>query len=114
MCVRVCRPPIITIVWEGCFGVLKVLSARKCSRLIWRGWIITGARQESRGHSKNESWICFPSFYPWLSVAFEGSFVAYLFTPQSHLWITVLAISGFAGLIQIPLFVNTATFPKLI
>lgn len=48
------------------------------------------------------------------SVVFERGFVVYLFTLQSHLWITVLVISGFGGLIQIPLFVNTATFPKLI
>lgn len=47
MCVSVrvcvCASPIIMIVWEGCFGMLVVVSAYECSHLISRAWIITTA-----------------------------------------------------------------------
>lgn len=119
MCVRVCRPPIIMVVWEDCFGMLAVVSVCKWSHLISRVWIITGAHEEAVYIPKQNPGFTaaspnFPPTYPWPSVGFEASFMVYLFTLQSHLWITVLAISGFGGLMQIPLFVNSATFPKLI
>lgn len=51
----------------------------------------------------------------WRSVRGRGgSFSGVPIHTPSHLWITVLVTSGFGGLIQIRLFVNTATSPKLI
>lgn len=93
-CAPVCRPPIITIVWEG-------LSACKRSHPAPRTWSVTSRALPDR----------IPDLQPCLLTSGGG---AYLFTLQSHRWITVLVISGFGGLIQIPLFVNTATFPTLI
>lgn len=137
-CAYMCWPPIIVIVWEDCFGALLVVSACECSHPISRACVVNRACKETLAWLK--SYLCVHESLPvepeyfqirqcvyrqlcklfsrcscdWLSSVFDWSFVVYLFTLQSHLWITVLVISGFGGLIQIPLFVNIATSPKSI
>lgn len=123
MCLRVCvcGPPIITTAWEDCFGTLAVVSACECSHLLIEG---PDYRRCASGKRfclpKPKSGIfqpglrTFPPPPPSLvavSGCVRGELGGVPIHTPSHRWISVRVISGFGGLIQIPLFVNTANIP---